>query len=374
MSTLRPFYVFPFVLFGLLMGLAGGAVRLGAAEWHVTGAAAGHGMLMVGGFMGTLITLERAMVMKNKGWLMVAFLSGASIPAMLLPGWGIFGQYLLLAASIGLVVIMYIQSVKHPVAYQFVISIGAACWFIGNYALIVTGFVPAAVTWWIGFLLFTIVGERLELSKFLPTPPVAKMTLYALLAAFFIGMWLPFHSFGNWLMGGSIVLIGAWLLRYDMARIAAKKSAQFKYIGIGLIVGYLWLVIHGVLLAFFESHPLHYDLYIHTFFLGFAFSMIWAHAPIILPLVWGITDKLYHPILWVGWLVFQLTLIGRVVTSWFSQFEWRTTFGVLNGWTIIAMFALMGLVLLFRRLIPMAKQVESAPNQVDSKKELKNAG
>jgi hypothetical protein len=42
---------------------------------------------------------------------------------------------------------------------------------------------------------------------------------------------------------------------------------------------------------------------IHTFFLGFVFSMIFAHGPIILPGVLGISIKPYHPLLYV-WLFF----------------------------------------------------------------------
>ncbi|HSI77137.1 MAG TPA: hypothetical protein VK957_14650, partial [Lunatimonas sp.] len=66
MILLKPLYIFPLVISGLLLGVAGGFVRVGYIEWNIPGTAAQHGLLMVGGFLGTLITLERAMVMKNR--------------------------------------------------------------------------------------------------------------------------------------------------------------------------------------------------------------------------------------------------------------------------------------------------------------------
>lgn len=345
MQLLKPLYLFPLIVLALVMGVAGGWVRIGYLGMMVPGTAANHGILMVGGFLGTLISLERSMVMKNKAWSLIPLISGLSIPALLLvPGWPAFGQSLLLAASLGLMAIMYLQSLRHPVIYQYVMTMGAVLWMAGNFTLLYSGFVPAAVPWWIGFILFTIVGERLELSKFLPTPKLAKNGLLLLLALFFIGIWIPFHRYGNVLMGGSAIVISYWLLHFDMAKIASKKADQFKYIGIGLRVGYVWLTLHGVVLCFFESHPLYYDLYIHTFFLGFTFSMIWAHAPIILPMVLNIRHTPYHPILWIGWTVFQLSLLGRILVSLIGLPEWRTFFGMLNGWTTLGMFVLMAAI------------------------------
>jgi hypothetical protein len=316
MQLFKPIYLFPLIVLALIMGISGGWIRMGYMGVAFSGTAASHGILMVGGFLGMLISLERAMVMKNKIWLLIPLISGLSIPALLvLPGWPTFGPGLLFSASLGLMGIMYLQSLRHPVIYQYVMSMGAVLWMAGNFMLLYAGFVPAAVPWWIGFILFTIVGERLELSKFLPTPNFAKNGLLLLLALFFIGIWIPFHNNGNWLMGIAAILISFWLLYFDMAKIASKKTGQFKYIGIGLRVGYVWLALHGIVLCFFESHALYYDMYIHTFFLGFAFSMIWAHAPIILPMVLNIRENPYHPILWIGWGIFQVSLLGRIMFS-----------------------------------------------------------
>ena len=60
----------------------------------------------------------------------------------------------------------------------------------------------------------------------------------------------------------------------NVAKVAAKKDNQFRYIGIGLRMGYVWLMLHGLILLFLEGQVLFYDLLLHTFFLGFTFSMI----------------------------------------------------------------------------------------------------
>ncbi len=339
----QPAYIFPLVMLGLLVGIAGGWLRLGYAAFLIPHAAAQHGFMMVGGFLGTLIALERALVMKHKGWFAVPLAGSLSIPLQLL-GFSDWALVPIGAASLGLFVIMYLQSLRHPSLDQYLLLLGAACWVLGNFMVYATGLVPAGVPWWIGFILFTIVGERLELSKFLPVPNWSNQLLLLTLGSFFLGMWIPFHFGGIWLLGISVMLISAWLLKFDMARFAAKKKGIFKYIGIGLITGYSWLLVHGLILFSIPNHPLHYDMYLHTFFLGFTFSMIWAHAPIILPAVLKVRKQPYHPLLWVGWSLFQLSLIGRIWSSWAGYLDGRFWFSVINGWTILAMFVAMGML------------------------------
>lgn len=348
MKIFKPVFLFPIAVIGLLFGMAGGWIRLGHLVFPLPETAVHHGALMVGGFLGTLISLERAMVLKGRFWLLVPLLSGLSVP-FFVAGWAILGSYILLGASVGLMVIMYFQILLNPTKYQYVMSFGAVCWMLGNFALVYSGFVPAVVPWWVGFILFTIVGERLELSRFLPTPKWAKRALSLFLVLFFVGLLIPFHNHGSWMMGAVVIGISFWLLQFDMSKITALKSSQFRYIGIGLRVGYLWLTLHGIILALMSAHRLHYDLYIHTFFLGFTFSMIWAHAPIILPMILGIKGNMYHPILWIGWWLFQLSLLLRIFSSILGLFEFRSIFGVANGYFILGQFVLMAILAFLAR-------------------------
>lgn len=343
----KPFLLLPLVLLGLLGGIAGGWIKLGSPILPILESGINHGLLMVGGFLGTLISIERAMVMKKKAWLFIPFLSGISTIFFLI-GQDQVGIIALLTGSLGLSVIMQVQVIRHTHFHSILLYLGAVCWFIGNFFAWHFGLIAAGSSWWIGFLLFTIVGERLELSQFLPVPSWSKKALGALLGLFFIGLILPFHGTGNEVMGVAVLLISVWLLIFDMAKVAAKKKAQFRYIGIGLRVGYLWLGAQGLILLLMESHPLFYDLVLHTFFLGFTFSMIWAHAPIIFPTIFGIRQTPYHRILWWPWILFQGTLLGRIGFGLAENFEWRKIMGISNGYLILLMFGFMVAIVIWK--------------------------
>lgn len=208
----------------------------------------------------------------------------------------------------------------------------------------------------------------MELSKFLPVPPWSRLLLPILLGAFFFGMWFPFHTWGTWVMGISVCGIAGCLLVFDVARYAARKSGLFSYIGIGLITGYFWLLIHTLILFLMPEHALHYDLYLHTFFLGFTFFMIWAHAPIILPVVLKIRQQPYHTFLWVGWGLFQFSLLGRIWASLSGNLELRVTFSMINGWAIIALFLGMGCLVFIsrRRALSISGKLKNSMAESDS--------
>lgn len=339
-DSIKPQYLMPLILLGLLVGTVGGWIRLGYVALPIASAAMSHGLLMVGGFMGTLICLERCMVMKNKAWLIAPFL-GLVATGLFISGREELGMYFLTVESVGLFLVMYIQTLKYKLTELVVMCVGSICWLIGNILVIKTGFVPVATTWWIGFVLLTIVGERLEFGKFLPNPRWSKALLYTILTMFFVGLIVPFHEGGNWIMGMCAITMGLWLLRFDMARISVLKEGYHRYIGLGLIIGYVWLVMFGLVLCLLASHPYFYDLFLHTFFLGFAFSMIWAHAPIILPTVFKRSKTVFHSLLWPFWTLFQISLIGRMMSGLLMITEGRSWFGILNGWVVLLMFAAM---------------------------------
>ncbi|RIW17212.1 hypothetical protein D0X99_05530 [Algoriphagus lacus] len=363
MKFLKPSFVLPLVVLGLVLGVAGGWIRLGYPVIPITEAGVNHGLLMVGGFLGTLISIERAMVMKKKFWLLIPILSGLSNIFFLI-GEASAGLLFLLSGSLGLGLIIHYQSVKDPNFHTFLLYCGAVFWFIGNFMVWKSGLIPAGSTWWMGFLIFTIVGERLELTQFLPVPSWSKKALGGYLGLFFIGMLFPFHGLGNELLGVAVLMISAWLLVFDMAKVASKKKGQFRYTGIGLRIGYLWMGIQGLILLLMESHPLFYDLVLHTFFLGFTFSMIWAHAPIIFPTFFGIRQSPYHNMLWWPWASFQLTLLGRIAFALVENWEWRIIMGVTNGFLIFLMFLSMAGILLWKLKSKKLQVKEAEQNQL----------
>src|SRR5699024_11895909 len=97
---------------------------------------------------------------------------------------------------------------------------------------------------------------------------------------------------------------GLWLLRFDVVRRTIRTTGLTRYIAMSLISGYIWLVVTGALWVVFgrlkptTEHPAAYDAMLHAVFLGFVISMIFAHAPIIVPAVLGRAFP-YHPMLYV---------------------------------------------------------------------------
>lgn len=339
----------PFVLLGLIIGIMGGWIRLG---WHIDLPSSGylHGLLMTGSFLGTLITLERTVSMPSKWWRAFPIVSAFSV-FFFLSGQKEIGLAALMAGNIGLLTLYIIQMAKHKDAYWYLLLAGATCWLIGNLLVLKTGLIAAASTWWVAFIFLTIVGERLELTRYLNIPKWAKGLLWLLVSLLIIGVALPFHGmYGKVMIGVATIGTSVWLMRFDMARIGVRKEGFHRYVATGLLVGYGWLLLNGLVLLFIPSHIYFYDLYLHTFFLGFAFSMIWAHAPIIFPAILKTTERPYHRILWFFWPVFQLTLIGRTLLTLLENSELRQWLGGINGVTILVMFATMAIIMVTKLL------------------------
>jgi hypothetical protein len=337
----------PLVLIGLILGILGGWIRLG---WQIDLPQAGylHGLLMTGGFLGTLITLERTVSMPSNWWRAFPVVSALSTVLFML-GEKTFGIAALTVGNAGLLAVYVIQLGKHRDAYWYLLLTGAVCWLIGNLMVLKTGLVAAGSTWWIGFVFFTIVGERLELTRYLNTPKWAKATLWLLMVLMLAGIVQPFHSsIGPMMMALATIGSALWLLRFDMARFGIRKEGFHRYVATGLLVGYVWLLLNGLTLLLLQSHGYFYDLYLHSYFLGFAFSMIWAHAPIIFPAILKTSERPYHPILWVIWALFQLTLMGRMFFAWVGNAEMRQWLGGANGGVILLMFATMAVIMAVR--------------------------
>nr|HPH47272.1 hypothetical protein [Chryseolinea sp.] len=191
--------------------------------------------------------------------------------------------------------------------------IGACCLIIGHVMLITKQFYPMAFPWWLGFILFVIIGERIELSKFLPVTKQHKIMLVSFMSLFLIGLCLPFHGIGKYISGTALAMIAIWLMRHDVISIALKKDGFTRFSGTALLIGYISLLFTGLFLISLPDIPFAYDAIVHTFFLGFAFSMIFAHGPIILPGVLGFNVKPYHPLLYLPLTTLVLSLVLRLL-------------------------------------------------------------
>lgn len=282
-----------------------------------------HGPLMVGAFLGTLIGLERA-VARGKWWGYGAPLfcgaGGAGLifglPGLASAGLITLGSAVLLAIFAGFVR-------RQPTLYMGSMALGVLCWIAGNLFWLAGEAFYKAVFFWAGFLIFTIAGERLELSRLLKLTPFKQITFGA--ATFItlsgVALWPMQPEWAARLFGVGLLGLTAWLYRYDLARRSVRSSGLTRFIAVSLLGGYAWLAIGGVLalvLGAVFTGP-YYDALLHAIFLGFVFSMIFGHAPVIFPAVLGI------PITYRAAFYSHLTLLHLSMALRIA--------GDLSGWT-----------------------------------------
>ncbi len=340
------FFVLPVVGIMLVASIWSGWLRLG---WPLPllQPAAHHGGLMTVSFLSTLILLERTVTFPQRWFLVFPLLNGIS-GFFLILGMPDAAFPLLLTGSAALAVMSAYTIYRYKEDYFVLYFLGALLLIVGNALLWKTGLYRVAVPWWMGFLLFTITAERLELTKFLAVSRVQKTLLWLGIAISLAGILLPFHAQGRLVLGVGLAAAAFWLLRFDMAFRSVKVPGQHKYNGIGLILGYCWLLVSGLFLVFDPGLAFGYDAMVHSFFLGFVFSMIFAHAPIIFPAVLNLSIRPYHPVLyvWVGLL--QLTLSIRVAADVLEWVLARKYSGLANGLVILGFFLTLAVLFSLR--------------------------
>jgi hypothetical protein len=272
----------------LVFGVDGGLARLTAGLAAPGGAIALHGALMVSAFLGTLISLERAAALDRLWAYAAPFLAGMAGLAVLSRQYP--AGFALLVAAAAVFVVCSAVIVRKQVSLETgTLLAGAAAWLAGNAVLYAAG-QPAG--WWIAFFVLTIGAERLELSRYLKRGAFSRASFIALAA----GVLISALDLSLRLQGGVLVLFSAWLLRYDIARFTVRQSGLPRFVAVCLLAGYFWLAVAG--LIFVLRGP--WDAALHALFLGFVFSMIFGHAPVILPAVLGIrfpySAALYAPL------------------------------------------------------------------------------
>ncbi len=178
---------------------------------------------------------------------------------------------------------------------------GAAAWLVGNLMMF---YGQAAVPWWIAFFVLTIAGERLELSRYLRRPPWVRRAFAVLVFALVLSPLIPRA------LGVVLVALAAWLLAFDLARVTIRQERLPRYVAACLLAGYVWLGLGGALIALATA----YDAALHAIFVGFVLSMVFGHAPVILPAVLRVRFP-YHPLLYLPLALLHASLALRVFVS-----------------------------------------------------------
>jgi hypothetical protein len=141
--------------------------------------------------------------------------------------------------------------------------------------------------------------------------------------------------------GVGLIAIAAWLAANDVARRTVRIPGITRYMAIALLLGYLWLAVGGVIWTAGGLDPagVGYDAAIHAIFLGFVFSMVFAHAPVIIPALAGLTLP-FTRWFFAPLLLLHLSLLLRLGSAAAGWVEGRMIGGLLNAGAM-ALFALV---------------------------------
>lgn len=327
-------------IIAMLGALWGGLLRIGW-PWPVVAPslARDHGPLLIGGFLGTLISLERAIALRAT-WSFAAPLCSAAGALLLLaglPAWA--GALLLTLGSGGLVVIAAALLRRQAALFHGLLVLGAALWLGGNLRWLGGATIPQVVPWWQGFLVVTIVAERLELSRLIRTSRWQRASYLAAIGALLAGVitTVVAPDAGARLFGLGLLGLALWLWRYDIARRTVRKAGLTRFIAVALLTGYAWLGIGGILALAFGSVSggTRYDAFVHALLVGFVIGMIFAHAPIIFPAILRVSIA-YSPALYLPVILLQLSLALRLLGDLLTLATLRQVGGLLNAVTLLA--------------------------------------
>jgi len=340
--SLKPNHRLPLMAMGmlsLLMALFGGVQRLG---WDLPTLTvvlpANHGALMVGAFLGTVIGLERAVAL-GKVWGFLGPLTTGLGGLLLITGIAPALAQLLICIGSLMLSILFVAFLKRQFAWFTVIMmVGALSWLIGNILWLMGNGILVVVWWWIGFLLLTIAGERMELGRmlFISKPRQVQMIAAVVLSMLGVAVTLLDIDAGLRILGVGMIAIAVWLGLNDIARRTVKQTGLTRFIAVNLLAGYVWLACCGLLLVLFggDFSGFQYDAVLHTFFLGFIFSMIFGHAPVIFPAVLG-RGMLYRPVFYIHVVLLHIFLTVRVVGDLTVEVLPRSVGGLLNALTLL---------------------------------------
>ncbi|MBI4628500.1 MAG: hypothetical protein HY729_07315, partial [Candidatus Rokubacteria bacterium] len=244
--------------------------------------------------------------------------------------------------SAGLVCVFAAILRRQPALFTVVMALGAVVWLAGQILWLAGRPLHHIAFWWAGFLVLTIAGERLELSRLVRVSAASRAGFVAAVAVVLLGLLLTAVIFeaGVRVAGAGLCGLTFWLVRQDVARRTVRQPGLTRYIALCLLSGYVWLGVSGllaVLVGGVAAGP-HYDAMVHALFLGFVFSMIFGHAPIIFPAVLGVPIA-FRRAFYAHLVLLHLTLALRIagdLASWLPGRQWG---GLLNVLALLLFFA-----------------------------------
>lgn len=322
-----------------------------------------HGHLMVGGFLAGVILFERIIALQISwlAWVPYVYVISAiflhtgsnivrGIHVVALAGW-VLHRWLAYQAF-G----KYEKPLVESVAFMTLSS-----------ALIYPGGLMASPTVALAALSFpiaTILVERLEMSlnfrKF-----GARLTLWALI------LWSALWGLNSWLnvlqlpwMGIATLFLAIGCIRFDMTLWTKRAVHQLhSFLRRTLMVGYVWFLLFAISMigSSHLSGAVTKDVMFHLAGLGFIFTMILAHAPLILPAAIGKLPPSSAPV--IPFVIFQICTVIRLVAD--ILVEKSVSLWVWSGW-------ITGVLHLATLMIYMALVIRSLESATKQAPELRN--
>ena len=346
------------VAVAVLAGLDAALLRLGAlAPVRSEPLAAVHGVVMVYGFLGTAIMLERAVALQSggsrrDGWgyaapaaggagtvLLLAQVAGLPVPGgRLLPGaaW---------VAATAVFVGIYAAIWRRQASFAVLIQALGALAGLGGAALWARGLEAAPIVpWWAAMLVLTIIGERLELARlaFVSGRTEARVLAEAtaVLVALVASLLAP--SAGYPLLGLTLGVLVLDVAAHDVAHRTIRAPGLPRLMAACMLAGYGWALVAAI--VWVVGGPAmagyRYDTVVHALTIGFALSMVVAHAPVIVPAI-ARRPLPYHPVMWLAAGLLHLGLLVRVLAgARQAEAAWRLG-GTLG---VVAVLVLLGAV------------------------------
>jgi hypothetical protein len=323
--------VLAMALAAALSGLDAALLRVGAAApVHSESLADQHGVLMVYGFLGTAIALERAVALqagaRRAAWAYAApaagglgavlvILQATALPiphGRALPG----GAWV---AGMAVFVAIYLAVWRRQQSYAVLVQLLGALAGLFGAALWARGLeVAAVVPWWAALLVLTIVGERLELARVAFMAPAVERRVLAESCVLVLALAATALSpaWGYPLLGLALGVLMVDVGVHDIAWRTVRAGGLTRFMAACMLAGYAWAMVSA--LVWIVGGPAlagyRYDIVIHSLTIGFVMSMILAHAPVIVPAL-ARRPLPYHPVMWAVWGLLHAGLLVRVVAG-----------------------------------------------------------
>ncbi len=329
-------------LLGLVLGGWAGLARIG---WRIPAAdlIALHGPLMIAGFFGTLISIERAVALQ-KPWVYIGAALCAAGTVALLAGQPKLAALLITLSSVAFWLMSSVLALQYRAPFSALLALGGLLWAIGNGLWLAGWPVYRVVHWWVAFLIVTIAGERLELARLARITRWSTLLLGSVIAGLAAGLTFTLFDLapGVRIIGGAYVALACWLITYDIARRTIRTRGLPRYVAFCLLGGFGWLIVGGglALYAGGAAAGMLYDAMLHAVLIGFIMLMVFGHAPIILPALLK-QPVSYTPAFHLPPVLLHLSLLLRISADgilWPGGRQWG---GLLNGVAILLFIGIM---------------------------------